>query len=197
MPMPPLAERGHRAAASTSSRSLSPVAQLSSKCTNSSARVLASRRSFSKGAATIGRSISWQTAAAIARLAERSGSAIDAGESTRRKRNARCFTSISMSIGKIKPLFTRVHPPAPEQCVGIVCWLLGPDTFAGEIPGASGPGEWHALLAAVAQQKLQQARMRGKRCLAFFSGSIRPGPACAYTMLVASNIRKDVYGAEC
>src|SRR5215831_3884697 len=91
-----------------------------------------------------------------------------------------------MSIGKIKPLFTRVPPPAPEQCVGIVCWLLGPDTFAGEIPGASGPGAWPALLAAVAQQKPQQARLRGKRCLTFFSGSIRPGPACAYAMLVAN-----------
>jgi hypothetical protein len=49
---------------------------------------------------------------------------------------------------------------------------------------------------AVIQRKLQQARMRGKRCLAAFSGSLRPGPACAYTMLVASDIRKDVYGME-
>jgi hypothetical protein len=49
---------------------------------------------------------------------------------------------------------------------------------------------------AFVQRKLQQARMRGKPCLASFSGSIRPGPACAYTMLVASDIRKDVYGVE-
>ena len=49
---------------------------------------------------------------------------------------------------------------------------------------------------AVVQRKLQQARMRRKRCLAFLSGSLRPGPACAYTMLVASDIRKDVYGVE-
>ena len=49
---------------------------------------------------------------------------------------------------------------------------------------------------AVVQRKLQQARMRGKRCLAPFSGSIRPGPACAYTMLVASDIKKDAYGME-
>ena len=49
---------------------------------------------------------------------------------------------------------------------------------------------------AVVQRTLQQARMRRKRCLALLSGSIRPGPACAYTMLVASDIRKDVYGAE-
>ena len=49
---------------------------------------------------------------------------------------------------------------------------------------------------AVVQRKLQQARMRRKRCLAFLSESIRPGPACTYTMLVASDIRKDVYGAE-
>jgi hypothetical protein len=49
---------------------------------------------------------------------------------------------------------------------------------------------------AVVQRKLQQARMRGKCCLASFSGSIRPGPACAYTMLVASDITQDVYGVE-
>jgi hypothetical protein len=49
---------------------------------------------------------------------------------------------------------------------------------------------------AFVQRKLQQARMRGKPCLASFSGSIRPGPACAYTMLVASDIKKDAYGVE-
>jgi hypothetical protein len=49
---------------------------------------------------------------------------------------------------------------------------------------------------AVVQGKLQQACMRGKRHLAFFAGGIRPGPACTYTMLVASDIKKDVYGVE-
>jgi hypothetical protein len=49
---------------------------------------------------------------------------------------------------------------------------------------------------AFVQRKLQQARMRGKPCLASFSGSIRPGPGCAYTMLVASDIKKDAYGVE-
>ena len=49
---------------------------------------------------------------------------------------------------------------------------------------------------AVVQRKLQQARLRWKRPLASFSGSTGPGPACAYTMLVASDIKKDVYGAE-
>jgi hypothetical protein len=45
----------------------------------------------------------------------------------------------------------------------------------------------------VVQRTLQQARMRRKRCLASFSGSIRPGPVCSYAMLVASDIKKDVY----
>jgi hypothetical protein len=49
---------------------------------------------------------------------------------------------------------------------------------------------------AVVQRKLQQARLRRKRRLASLSGNSSPGPACAYTMLVASDIRKDVYGAE-
>ena len=49
---------------------------------------------------------------------------------------------------------------------------------------------------AVVQRKLQQARMRRKRCLTSLSGSRRPGPACTYTMLVASDIRKDAYGVE-
>ena len=49
---------------------------------------------------------------------------------------------------------------------------------------------------AVVQRRLQQARMRGKCCLAFFAASIRPGPACVYTMLVASDIKKDVHGVE-
>lgn len=46
------------------------------------------------------------------------------------------------------------------------------------------------------QRKLQQARVRGKRWRASFSGSIQPGPACTYTMLVASDIKKDAYGVE-
>ena len=49
---------------------------------------------------------------------------------------------------------------------------------------------------AVVQRKLQQRRMRGQRCLASFPGSTSPGSACAYTMLVASDIKKDVYGVE-
>jgi hypothetical protein len=49
---------------------------------------------------------------------------------------------------------------------------------------------------AVVQRTLQQARIRGKCCLAFLAASIRPGPACAYTMLVASDIKKDVHGME-
>ena len=49
---------------------------------------------------------------------------------------------------------------------------------------------------AVVQRKLQQACMRGKRCLTSFSGGIRPGPTCAYIMLVASDIKKDAYGPE-
>ena len=77
--------------------------------------------------------------------------------------------------------------------------VLGQPPRAG--PGIASPAQTRRASCytwlAVAQQKLQQARLRGKRCLASFSGSIRPGPACAYTMLVASDIRKDVYGAEC
>ena len=49
---------------------------------------------------------------------------------------------------------------------------------------------------AVIQRTLQRARMRGKRCVVSCSGSIRPGPACNYTMLVASDIKKDAYGIE-
>ena len=36
-------------------------------------------------------------------------------------------TAPNQSIGKIKPLFTRVHPPAPEQCVRpslLAAWVL-------------------------------------------------------------------------
>ena len=66
-----------------------------------------------------------------------------------------------------------IASPAPPRRVSFYTWL------------------------AVVPQKLQQACMRGKRCLASFSGNIRPGPACACTMLVASDIRKDVYGVEC
>jgi len=77
-------------------------------------------------------------------------------------------------------------------------------TVSGQPPRA-GPGmtslaqtrqaSCFAWLAAI-QRKLQQARMRGKGCLASFSGSLSPGPACVYTMLVASDIKKDVYGVE-
>jgi hypothetical protein len=49
---------------------------------------------------------------------------------------------------------------------------------------------------AFVQRKLQQAGMRGKRRPTSFSGSVRPGPTCAYTMLVASDIKKDAYGVE-
>jgi hypothetical protein len=68
----------------------------------------------------------------------------------------------------------------------------GPDSAS---PAQTRPASFSTWLAVV-QQKLQQARMRGKRRRASFSGSIRPGPACAYTMLVASDIKKDVYGIE-
>jgi hypothetical protein len=73
--------------------------------------------------------------------------------------------------------------------------VIGQPPRAG--PGITSPAQTRrASVLAVVQRKLQQARMRGKRCLASFSGSFRPGPACAYTMLVASDIRKDVYGME-
>ena len=68
----------------------------------------------------------------------------------------------------------------------------GPDIAS---PAQTRRASFYTWLAVV-QQKLQQARMRGKRCRASFSRSIRPGPACAYTMLVASDIRKDVYGMD-
>jgi hypothetical protein len=53
-----------------------------------------------------------------------------------------------------------------------------------------------SIWLAFVQRKLQQASVRGKRCLASFSGGIQPGPVCAYTMLVASDIKKDAYGVE-
>ena len=67
-------------------------------------------------------------------------------------------------------------------------------------PGIASPAQtqrasFYTWLAVV-QRKLRQTHMRGKRCLASFPGSIRPGPTCAYTMLVASDIKKDVYGVE-
>jgi hypothetical protein len=46
------------------------------------------------------------------------------------------------------------------------------------------------------QRTLQQAGRQGKHCLASCAESIRPGPPCAYTMLVASDIKKDAYGVE-
>jgi hypothetical protein len=76
--------------------------------------------------------------------------------------------------------------------------VIGQPPRAG--PGIASPAQirrasFYPWLVVI-QRKLQQARMRGKRCLASCSGSIRPGPACAYTMLVASDIKKDVYGVE-
>jgi hypothetical protein len=76
--------------------------------------------------------------------------------------------------------------------------VIGQPPRAG--PGITSPAQTRRasfyIWLAVIQQKLQQARMRGKRCLTSFSGRIRPGPACAYTMLVASDIRKDVYSVD-
>jgi hypothetical protein len=76
--------------------------------------------------------------------------------------------------------------------------VIGQSPRAG--PGTASPAQTRRpscyTWLAIVQRKLQQARMRGKRCLTSFSGSLRPGPACAYTMLVASDIRKDAYGAE-
>jgi hypothetical protein len=76
--------------------------------------------------------------------------------------------------------------------------VIGQPPRAG--PGIASPAQTRRasfyIWLAIVQRKLQQARMRGKRCLASFPGGIRPGPACAYTMLVASDIRKDIYGVE-
>jgi len=76
--------------------------------------------------------------------------------------------------------------------------VIGQPLRAG--PGMASPAQtrrafFFPWLAAV-QRRLQQARRRGKCCLASFSGSLSPGPACVYTMLVASDIKKDVYGVE-
>ena len=76
--------------------------------------------------------------------------------------------------------------------------VIGQSPRAG--PGSASPvqtrrASFYTWLAVI-QRKLQQARVRGKRCMASFTGSIRPGPACVYTMLVSSDIRKDVYGVE-
>ena len=68
----------------------------------------------------------------------------------------------------------------------------GPDIAS---PAQTRCASFYPWLAFV-QRKLRQAGMRRKRCLTSLSGSIRPGPACAYTMLVASDIKKDVYGVE-
>jgi hypothetical protein len=76
--------------------------------------------------------------------------------------------------------------------------VIGQPPRAG--PGSVRPAQTrHASFAtwlAVVQRKLQQARMRGKGCLAFFAACLRPGSACAYTMLVASDIKKDIHGVE-
>lgn len=67
-------------------------------------------------------------------------------------------------------------------------------------PGIARPrktiGALSRLWRAVVQPMLRQARRRGKRCLTSFSGGPRPGPACKYTMLVASDIRQDASGTE-
>ena len=76
--------------------------------------------------------------------------------------------------------------------------MIGQPPRAG--PGIASPAQrqrasFYTWLGVI-QRKLRQTRMRGKRCLASFSDSLRPGPACAYTMLVASDITKDAYGVE-
>lgn len=76
--------------------------------------------------------------------------------------------------------------------------VIGQPPRAG--PGSASPAQvqrasFYTWLGVI-QRTLQQTRMRGKRCLASFPRSIKPGPACAYTMLVASDIKKDVYGVE-
>jgi hypothetical protein len=54
-------------------------------------------------------------------------------------------------------------------------------------PGIANPAQTQRAFfytwLGVIQRTLQQTRMKGKRCLASFPGSIKPGPACAYTML--------------
>jgi len=65
-------------------------------------------------------------------------------------------------------------------------------------PGIASPAQTQRascrIWRAAVQWALQQIRMAGKRCLASFARDTGPGPACAYTMLVASDIRKDVHG---
>jgi hypothetical protein len=68
----------------------------------------------------------------------------------------------------------------------------GPDIAS---PAQTRRASFYTWLAVV-KRKLQQARMRRKRGLASLSGSSRTGPACTYTMLVASDIRKDVYSVD-
>ena len=68
----------------------------------------------------------------------------------------------------------------------------GPDIPSSRKTPCTSFGAW----CAVVQRKLQQARMGGKRCLAPLAGGIRPGPACAYTMLVASDIKQDAYAPD-
>ena len=76
--------------------------------------------------------------------------------------------------------------------------VIGQPPRAG--PGSVSPAQARrascATWIAVVQRKLQQTHLIWKRHLVAFPGSIRPGPACAYTMLVASDIKKDVYGVE-
>lgn len=58
------------------------------------------------------------------------------------------------------------------------------------------PGAFCCAWLAVVQRKVQQVRTCGKHCLASFSGDLNPGPACVYTMLVASDIKKDAYSPD-
>ena len=76
--------------------------------------------------------------------------------------------------------------------------VIGQSPRAG--PGMASPvpkrrASFSTWLAFV-RRKLQQARMKGKRCLASFPGNAGPGPTCPYAMLVASDIKKDAYGVE-
>jgi hypothetical protein len=52
----------------------------------------------------------------------------------------------------------------------------------------------YRIWLAVLQQQLQRAVRQGRHYLRRLTGD--PGRACAYTMLVASDIRPDAYGTE-
>jgi hypothetical protein len=76
--------------------------------------------------------------------------------------------------------------------------VIGQPTRAG--PGMASPAPMRrtsfSTWLVFVQRKLQQAGMKWKRCLASGAESLRPGPPCAYTMLVASDVKKDAYGVE-